>query len=1034
MRSPLTPTVRIRRPLFVRRRRDRLVALVTLEAILLAGCQQAQPAAPAASEIAPPTSPIAVEQEGQFSWQPSLEELDKSLLDIEAGELESPRDRWDPVYVVEQLGTDAETLLEWVRDETFWIPYRGRLRGPLGVLMDRQGNTLDRTLLLEALLQQAGHRTRLMHDSLSPREARELLPKLAAARRSGMRQLPGDELGEATPAAVVTLASDFDFGSDANSGVPDGWLERAIGEQLRLHQDIEQRIADQASRLRLTVASTEDPERPRQRIESALEALTDHWWLEVQGDGGWRRFDLLKADPSSTPGEPEVDGPQHAITLEVQAERWTGGYLEVQTVLTHTLVPADLLGRSVVLQIWPSSLATDLPPFTLDPQEEVLSTVREEEQWILGLFVDGEVVAQATIDDAGQLVHEPAGGPMGGLASAFSQGAAQPTPRDGVFTALWLDYALDAPSTAPRHERRVLFDLVGPAARSRGVVASVPLDDAARLRRSLALTMRTELLPIACDVPPELVTHLLATGLLGSRDLLGAATQGADRRTIDEAIGTSTPLPTPLYALALGRFAGSAGRSEVYIDRPGLFTRHVYLDLLGDRLVARESVDIVSNEVGVDLLADDPFSIRLAQGLRDTHAESLLVPGATRARALAGTAAAYDGASKWTLVTTGKEIAASPDLKERLLADRKAGYQVVAPVSSPEGSLVGWWRIDPQTGHTLGMDKNGWGGATVERSFWLNALSRFSKAFFFDFFLCGAAVTTQSIEDGPGVAEGIRSVPGQCIGDAIAIGALATLPLIWITLATRLRGLGWVFRGGPRMPPPPEPPPDTQRDISRDPTQPDITRDPTQPDISRDPTQPDITRDPTQPDITRDPTQPDSPPTQRSPQPPPEEPRERKPGEIRANRHTNDPAILQQQFDQAFKDWLEASQRAREAEARWWEARAQAALEGREPPPMPDDVKRAVAEAEAKAAIAEDLRLRLKSANEDAAAAGRRAQRSGTRQGDTLPSGQNPEPPPPPPPCPEPCNGLDKTQPILPQGRTLTGIGGVGTAMGGTGQ
>jgi hypothetical protein len=47
--------------------------------------------------------------------------------------------------------------------------------------------------------------------------------------------------------------------------------------------------------------------------------------------------------------------------------------------------------------------------------------------------------------------------------------------------------------------------------------------------------------------------------------------------------------------------------------------------------------------------------------------------------------------------------------------DLDAGYAVVIPESMPEGfEYVGWWRIDPQTGETLGMIDSGAGGAMVE--------------------------------------------------------------------------------------------------------------------------------------------------------------------------------------------------------------------------------------------------------------------------------------------------------------------------------
>jgi len=71
------------------------------------------------------------------------------------------REDFDAQAMVDKVGKDPQKLFEWVRDNTWWVPYRGALRGPTGVLMDRVGNSLDRSLLLAELLRLAGHSARL---------------------------------------------------------------------------------------------------------------------------------------------------------------------------------------------------------------------------------------------------------------------------------------------------------------------------------------------------------------------------------------------------------------------------------------------------------------------------------------------------------------------------------------------------------------------------------------------------------------------------------------------------------------------------------------------------------------------------------------------------------------------------------------------------------------------------------------------------------------------------------------------------------
>ena len=146
----------------------------------------------------PPSQITADEQTmGSRSVVPSSERLaalENSFRAIEDGARELPRDRWDPDYVVGIVGRDARQLFAWVRDNTDWIPYRGTLRGAAGVLMDRQGNSLDRALLLATLLRVAGQTARLAHGELPPAHARALGRRIAPGHR---RQQPRGLVGHA---------------------------------------------------------------------------------------------------------------------------------------------------------------------------------------------------------------------------------------------------------------------------------------------------------------------------------------------------------------------------------------------------------------------------------------------------------------------------------------------------------------------------------------------------------------------------------------------------------------------------------------------------------------------------------------------------------------------------------------------------------------------------------------------------------------------------------------------------------------------
>jgi hypothetical protein len=128
----------------------------------------------------PPTPPIseAIASAANMDQGHRIAAVDNSLRAIEDADRAVARDRRDPKYVVETVGRKPNDLSAWVRDSTTWIPYRGQLRGPTGVLMDRLGNSLARALVLAALLEASGQTVSLGHAELSREQATDLLPRL----------------------------------------------------------------------------------------------------------------------------------------------------------------------------------------------------------------------------------------------------------------------------------------------------------------------------------------------------------------------------------------------------------------------------------------------------------------------------------------------------------------------------------------------------------------------------------------------------------------------------------------------------------------------------------------------------------------------------------------------------------------------------------------------------------------------------------------------------------------------------------------
>ena len=152
-----------------------------------------EPAASPSRTAVPADDPAQVAQ--------LADQIDGLVKALEAMERDIPRDTFDPQAVADRAGNDAAMLFEWVRDNTAWVPYRGALRGPVGLLMDRTGNSLDRSLLLAELLRRSGHTVRLARATLPQALAQELLAKVRTSSAASQPvALPDSQIDSAIKA------------------------------------------------------------------------------------------------------------------------------------------------------------------------------------------------------------------------------------------------------------------------------------------------------------------------------------------------------------------------------------------------------------------------------------------------------------------------------------------------------------------------------------------------------------------------------------------------------------------------------------------------------------------------------------------------------------------------------------------------------------------------------------------------------------------------------------------------------------------
>jgi hypothetical protein len=245
----------------------------------------------------------------------------------------------------------------------------------------------------------------------------------------------------------------------------------------------------------------------------------------------------------------------------------------------------------------------------------------------------------------------------------------------------------------------------------------------------MALIGETKVLLLNCQPSQEFVEHGMNSNLLGQRATLMAIVQASAESSpghLADLVGKVSPAPGQLYGLAIARVALSPVNDDVYLDRPNVFSYHERIRLDDDGgLIRSNSLDIVASDVAVRPSAE-PFHVRLVQGLVDTAAENLSIGGCHECSPAENVselrAFSQSAEMGWLPVRTLDELARrdlslSDDARRRIEQDIRAGYAVLLPARpvTVEGRIhLGWWRIDPASGSTLGLMESGEGQAMTE--------------------------------------------------------------------------------------------------------------------------------------------------------------------------------------------------------------------------------------------------------------------------------------------------------------------------------
>lgn len=659
-----------------------------------------------------------------------------TLVDVVVAEAKDlPRAEFDSAALAAKLGKDPRAHFEWVRDHTWWAPYRGLLRGSKGVMLDRVGSSLDRAVLLGDLLRRAGYTVRLVHAELPEDVAREAFSKV--------RPIP-----DKRRAAVATPRPNAERQRLAETLLP-GFARAAqeLAVESKRRREIGNALVSSQSAMLYGAVKGAVSKEGSAAGQSDLAALRDHWWVELDDHGNWIAMDVLTSDAkpgnafisasqrsdwnaaSDLPSIPESDW--HTVQIRIVVERYLAGATSEATVFETTLRPAEVFDKPVALFHFPKPWP-DAPIDPVTNSGALKSAALGVRVWTPILRIGDRYMAQAGFTESANIKAHPfdptadlgGGGLFGGLDSALGGGEEY----EPYASAEWIDYEIRAPGQAERRIRRQLFDLLGPGRRLAKDANFNGSAENRRLERSEVLLSQIRILLQPCEFPDEFVAHLTVNGLVEQqaaiKQLLLEPDSGKRRREANRILGEHTWGSE--LAFASWRSALGNQRGDWIIGRTNVVTSRVGRRLANENVPAvSQLIDIVANATDPRPgSARDPYLVRVEQGVADTVAELLALTGDTDKAD--NTAAIFDSVgtkqNRGALVAPGdlagiRKLSWPDDESARVAEDASAGnfvYALRQPVELDGVQRVGWWRVDAATGETVGVMDNGFHAANLE--------------------------------------------------------------------------------------------------------------------------------------------------------------------------------------------------------------------------------------------------------------------------------------------------------------------------------
>jgi hypothetical protein len=673
------------------------------------------------------SSPIWAQTELQDSRQGHenpLDGIDRYIRSVEDLRTQLDRSQIDSEDLLDKLDYDETQIIEYVKNEIYFEQYKGALRGSEGTIRSTSGNALDQSILLAKLLRDAGYDARIARGTITAAQAEILLTGMNASRKHRSPY--------ANNAAFNNILRKMWLQSGQSSEELASLTTRMNGSLTASDSGLDG-IAEQETNFILqTLKSSNVPLGDADGYTRLIEEARDYYWVEYRSGSadGWvavhPAIGELKLNLSSTQSVQFMTDSvpvelQHRFRFEVMLETESGGKLHTKQILKLWERPtANLVDRPLTFTVIPLSLTNQL-------DKDQIDVPTDGNEVFIPMF-QGHY-GDETFDLLGNVI--PLDAALSNYAALFATDAKKLSGAASSLSALG-NKSPDNNKTGVRlNALKFRFVFVQPGGKETEYWRSVLLRSGSDGGDQLEMMQRlySQLMTIysfqlamgnsnpAASIDASLASIVRKKALLKQSiaQLLGIEYKATANDKGNDDVAWIGLAPTYTIFDSFDTVTGA----HTYRPVPSLLVHKISIPLHGQ---ISESTDIVQNKRRLrsakSNYSPDGLRLMISMGVWESVTEGSLLGGPAIGRR--NTHTAFDqyrndgldfdivGPADFDRIA---EMRISDRSKTVLRRELQRGYAVLLPSKDPlpESEHLFWWRIDTQTGETLGVSATGAG-------------------------------------------------------------------------------------------------------------------------------------------------------------------------------------------------------------------------------------------------------------------------------------------------------------------------------------